>query len=79
MWARFRQHDELDQEDAAYGIEEKFGAGFVYLNDNGNPAIDRRVLTEFRKLSGDGVVWSRSERMWRLRDPYDDPSTRLVD
>lgn len=35
------------------------GPEFIYENDNGNPAIDKRVLRAFRKASGDTVVWDR--------------------
>jgi hypothetical protein len=52
----------LYQEEAVYEIHEKFGEDFTYDNDNGNLAIRRDVLAAFRRLSGDGVVWDRSER-----------------
>jgi hypothetical protein len=60
---------ELDQQDAAYKIGKLFGAEFVYRNANGNPAIDKEVLTEFRKLTRDSVVWGRGGRYWRKRTP----------
>src|SRR2546423_6362779 len=57
----------LYQEDAVWDIEKKFGAKFVYENDNGNPAISRGVLKEFRTLTEGKVVWERGSRMWRKR------------
>lgn len=63
----------LYQEEAVSQIEVKFGRDFVYENDGGNPAISRKVLSEFKKLTGDSVVWDRSERMWRRRENYDAP------
>ena len=63
----------LDQEDAVYKIERQFGSEFVYANDAGNPAISKKVLAAFNKLTKETVVWDRSERHWRRRSPYDAP------
>jgi len=63
----------LYQETVVYDISSKFGEQFTYINDNGNPAIDRKVLAAFRKLTGDSVIWERGERMWRFREKYDEP------
>jgi hypothetical protein len=62
----------LYQESTVFDIEEKFGAEFTYINESGNPAIDKRVLLEFRKLTGDSVIWERGERLWRFREDYDE-------
>lgn len=70
---------ELSQSDAAWEIEHKFGEEFIYTNDNGNPAISKAVLKEFRKLTEDKVVWEKSSRAWRLRDETDTPGKRQVD
>lgn len=59
--------DCLYQDDAASEIEKIFGKEFLYDNKNGNPAISKEVLKQFRKQSGDDIVWSRSERHWRKR------------
>lgn len=67
------------QEDIAYSIQEDFGEEFIYFNDNGGVSIDRKVLSEFRKLTPD-VVWERGERCWRPRiDEYDAPDSRMQD
>jgi hypothetical protein len=63
----------LDQETAAHQIRMKFGKDFTYTNENGNWAIDRKVLSAFKKLTGDTVVWDRSYREWRKRQTYDKP------
>ena len=63
----------LYQETVVYDIASKFGDSFTYYNDNGNPAIDKKVLAAFRKLTGDSVIWERGERMWRFREKYDEP------
>ena len=56
---------------AVAGIEE-FGTDLAYFNDHGNPAIDKRVLAAFRKLTESTVVWERGQKCWRLRDARDD-------
>lgn len=62
----------LYQQDAVYGIETRFGEPFYYLNESGNPAISKKVLAAFKKLTGDAVIWERGERMWRRRTDYDE-------
>lgn len=69
----------LYQEEAAWIILQSFGQSFVYENENGNWAISRKVLAEFRKLTEDTVVWERGERCWRRRQSYDTPGRRLSD
>lgn len=69
----------LYQEVAVYEIEKRFGKGFTYTNELGNPAIDRAVLREFRKLTEGEVVWDRGERMWRYRESHEPTDRRQVD
>ena len=61
----------LYQDEAVWKIKQRFGREFIYDNLNGNPAIDKGVLKKFREISGDNVVWSRSERYWRKRTAQD--------
>ena len=70
---------ELYQNEVVYQIEEKFGSKFVYENRNGNLAISREVLKEFRKLTEKNVVWSRIEFCWRIRSADDPKVGRLVE
>lgn len=65
----------LYQDVAVSKIEAKFGREFVYVNANGNPAISRSVLAEFKKLTPE-AVWERGSRCWRRRESYDDPDKR---
>jgi hypothetical protein len=51
--------------------QERFGEQFTYTNDNGNPAIDKRVLKAFRKITGETVVWNRWGSSWRRRTEGD--------
>jgi hypothetical protein len=66
----------LYQDTVVYQISEKFGEEYTYTNQNGNLAIDRVVLKEFRKLTGDTVIWERGERLWRFREDYDEEGRR---
>jgi hypothetical protein len=61
------------QDAAVHAIGRRFGEEFIYLNESGNPAIDRRVLRAFRKLTADTVIWDRSEFAWRKRAADDAP------
>lgn len=71
MAQQVEEHGYLDQEVAASTIPSKFGDEFVYENDNGNPAISRKVLKAFRTLTQDTVVWDREERSWLRRSKGD--------
>jgi hypothetical protein len=62
----------LYQDTIVYDIDKKFGPGFTSLNAPGNPSINKDVLAAFNKLTPD-VVWVRGERLWRQREPFDQP------
>ncbi len=66
----------LYQQVVASEIAERFGEEFTYVNQNGNLAIDPRVLAAFRRITEDTVVWERGERMWRKRNDADEPGRR---
>jgi hypothetical protein len=53
------------QETIVRQILTKFGSKFTYTNANGNPAINKDILKQFRKLTDGKVVWERSDRSWR--------------
>ncbi|WP_462166409.1 DUF6953 family protein [Pseudoalteromonas sp. GB43] len=56
----------LYQEDVAYELEKNHGMDYVYENErNGNLAISKPLLREFRKLTEGTVVWDRYEKAWR--------------
>jgi len=66
----------LYQADAATEIAERFGSEFIYTNDNGNPAIDKRILRAFKKITGETVVWDRWDFCWRKRAEADAPGRK---
>jgi hypothetical protein len=72
MLSELIKHDILEQESTVYYIRENFGQQFVYDNMNGNLAIGKSVLKEFRELTGDTVVWERGQRCWRKRQRHDE-------
>lgn len=63
----------LYQDEVVFDLRREFGKEVSYLNENGNPAIDRKVLKEFKKLTGDTVIWERGDRCWRKRVKSDEP------
>jgi hypothetical protein len=68
MSKQFKQDCYLYQETVVYEIAEKFGEEFTYENANGNLAIRKDVLSSFRTLTQDSVIWERGERRWRKRE-----------
>jgi hypothetical protein len=52
---------------------ERFCETFTYINSNGNVAISKAVLTAFRALTAETVVWERGEKCWRKRERLDAP------
>jgi len=70
---------ELYQEIAVYEIHNRFGKEFTYINQNGNLAIDKKVLQEFKKITEGQVVWTRRDKSWRFREKYDDPKSRMTE
>ncbi|MGV9540343.1 DUF6953 family protein [Nocardia beijingensis] len=54
------------QADLVADIEALFGPEWIYENENGNPAINRKVLAEFRTLHGGSIEWEKRERAWTV-------------
>lgn len=73
MLAAIEEHGELTQNNAFYGISKQFGSGFTTITNSGVASIKGSVLTAFKKLSGDAIVWERGEKKWRKREFYDGP------
>ena len=79
MLKRLNEDMTLYQEVVVYEIQQQYGDEFVYINENGNLAISRMVLSGFRKLTEGKVVWSRGERYWRFKEDYDNPKSRMTE
>lgn len=67
----------LRQNRVANMIFRDFGPEYIYKNKNGNRAIRKDILDEFRDITGDEIVWSRSQQAWRKRQDRD-PDGRMV-
>lgn len=78
MLNKLKTNTYLYQEEIVYDIARKFGEPHYYTNDNGNYAISKQVLKEFRKLTPN-VVWDRSEKCWRKRERYDEAGKRQAE
>ncbi len=78
MKTQFDKNKFLYQENIVYKIKDVFGSDFVYVNINGNFAIDRKVLTEFKKITPN-AVWERGEYRWRKREEFDQSNSRMQD
>jgi len=79
MQRKIREDRILYQRDAAEAIRQQFGEEFVYINENGNPAIREDILAEFRQLTEQSVVWEHGMLRWRKRRPDDPRGVRQVD
>ena len=73
MLAKLNRDGKLYQETIVYEISTKFGERFTFINENGNLAIGKTVLTAFRSISEDSVVWDRGDKAWRNRESFDQP------
>lgn len=78
MAAQIEEEGELVQRAAARQIQGLFGDGFITYDPAGDPGIHRRVLYQFKKITGDSVVWvavqgSWLDGFWRLRHADDRP------
>lgn len=69
----------IDQRTVVYDIEEKFGENFIYINKNGNPAIDAEVLEEFRKLKKNDIIWDQHEQAWHTNNWLSNPLEQLTE
>ena len=78
-WTRSKKTVLCTKSRPALNIQEKFGESFVYENENGNLAISRQVLADFRHLTEGKVVWEREEKRWRLLDAGESYEGRAVD
>ncbi|RAO78053.1 DUF6953 family protein [Dyella jiangningensis] len=78
MLEQYQRYSRLVQSTAAHGIRKNFGDHRVYRNRQRNWGINKGVLEEFRKLTPNDVVWSRSSQTWRQRRDSDPPDKRMV-
>lgn len=73
MMAQLEHDDCLYQEDVVDHLVKLDNEQFLKENAEGNLVLSIPVITQFRKVSGDTVVWVKPERYWRYRVNEDEP------
>lgn len=63
----------LYQDDVVDVIVKSGAEDLLRENADGNLAIHAKVLTAFRNLTPDNVVWVKPDLYWRFRVPEDEP------
>lgn len=67
MYDEVKSEGVLSQEYAVEKIDE-IDERLIYENDNGNPAISKLVLKEFKNLHKGKAVWDGYELAWYWED-----------
>jgi hypothetical protein len=73
MLDTIKERGELSQSNAYYEINKLFGRDFTTVTNSGSSSIKSGVLTAFKKISEDEVIWERGDKKWRKREFYDAP------
>ena len=73
MLSVIQEQGELTQNNAYYLINKQFGSGFTTVTNSGSPSIKGSVLTAFKKISEENVIWERTDKKWRKREFFDAP------
>lgn len=66
LYEKIMAEGDVYQHDAVNEIAQKFGMEFTYTDkDSGSSRINKKVLTEFRKLNDDGAItWDSADKFW---------------
>ena len=78
LYDKIMAEGDVYQYEAVDEIAQKFGNEYTYTNDLGNPAIDPKVLYEFRKLKGDDITWDRTDLFWHKESEVDKELKSMV-
>ncbi|WP_017941417.1 hypothetical protein [Thioalkalivibrio sp. ALE6] len=62
----------LYQDDVVDFLVKSDGDSYLRENADGNLVLDRKLLSEFRKLNESDVVWVKPDKYWRFRVPEDE-------
>lgn len=63
----------LYQDDVVDYLVRASASSLLRENSDGNLVLERKLLTEFRKLTLDNVVWVKPDKYWRFRVLEDEP------
>ena len=77
MYAEILAKKHLYQDATAEKIHMECGESFASFSDAGNLIISKQVLSSFKKLSASNVLWDGSQKLWRLRETYDQKGRRV--
>lgn len=64
MLGELKEKGILHQGEAVAHIKSQFGESFIYVNEHGNPSIDKEVKKIFRKLHKGKAAWERDGFFW---------------
>ena len=78
MQAELERDGCLYQDDAVDRLVRCNAEALLHENADGNLALQKTVLSAFRKLNEKDVVWVRPDRYWRFRVPEDEPGREAV-
>jgi hypothetical protein len=75
-WMLLRIEDDscLYQDDVVDYLIRSDAEDLLRENSDGNQVLSTKVLTAFRKLTPDNVVWVLADKYWRFRVTEDDVS-----
>jgi hypothetical protein len=63
------KHDRyVDYKDVITRLQLSENDKFLHKNAKGVLSIDKEVLDEFRRLTGDTVIWDEKEKYWRKNE-----------
>ena len=73
MLTQIQQETCVYQDDVVDHLVKAKREDLLTENASGNQVIGKEVLTAFRKLTPDNVVWVKPDRYWRYRVAEDEP------
>src|SRR6201995_1387321 len=76
MLSTIQEQGELSQNNAFYEIGKRFGSGFTTITNSGSPSISRSVLSKFKEIGGNTIIWECGDKKWRKREFYDAPGRK---
>ncbi len=76
MLDQLRARGVLYQSAVVTYVRKNYGGKYMTHGRPTHQGIQKEILTEFRKLTPDDVVWSRTGLLWRKRRAGDPPGKR---
>lgn len=72
MMVNLKKEGCLYQQDVVDYLVKNDQQNHLKENADGNLALSSKVLSQFRKDSGNNVVWVKPDKYWRYRVPEDE-------